>query len=1077
MRLFTYLGLMLALAAAYVGAAKLGLGTAFTADHISAVWPPTGLALAAVLLLGYRAWPGIALGAFLANFDVHGPVGTACGIAAGNALEALAGAWLLRRWAGFDPALERLRDVLALVVLGAAASTTVSATIGVASLCLSGVQPWSAYAAWWRVWWLGNVTGVLIGAPALLTWASRPRRGWPPARIAEALGLAVAVTGVSLTIFTGYFLGRNTDHLLEYAIFPVVIWAALRFGPPGTALVTLVASAVAVWGTVHGFGPFSQGAARENMILLQIFLAAVAVTALILAAAMTERDRAERRRTVGYAVTTALAESTTLTDAAPRILAVIGESLGWDIGAVWTVDRAAQVLRCVEVRCRPPRTYQAFLADGLRQTYTPGVGLPGRVWASRQAAWIADVTEDANFPRAATAGRECLRGAVAFPIILGAEVLGVIEFFSHRSRPPDRDLLHMLAFLGSQIGQFIERTQADQARREAEEQFRAVFESAVDAILIADDEGRYVAANPAACSLLGLPLDGLLGRRIADFMEPGFDFAQAWQTFRQKGHARGEMRLLAADGSVREVSFGATRDVRPGRHLTILRDITDRKHAEAALLASEARYRDLFENAHDIFYTHDLEGNFTSVNKQAEQTFGYDRTEIVGKSAFAFIPPEYHQRVRDAIHRKLAGAAGPTVYELEVVGKDGHRIPVEVSSRLIVSDGRPVGVQGCARDITERKRAEEALKDADRRKDEFLAMLAHELRNPLTPIRNALHLLQSPAAADRMGQVRDLMERQVEHLTRLVDDLLDVARIMRGKIELRRAPVELAAVIARAVETAQPVIDTHGQQLTVALPPEPIYLEGDLVRLSQVFANLLNNAAKYTGPGGSIRLTAEKEDGQAVVHVRDSGVGMAPETVPHIFDLFVQADRSAARSQGGLGIGLTLVRQIVELHGGSVHAASPGLGQGSEFTVRLPALAAAPAPAEPKPRAGHAGPTRGRRVLVVDDNQDVADSLALVLRLGGHDVRVAHDGPAALEAAHAYRPEVVLLDIGLPGMTGYEVARRLRQEPPAGLALLIALTGYGQEEDRRRSSEAGFDVHLTKPVDPADLKELLVRPA
>jgi PAS domain S-box-containing protein len=1069
---------MLALAAAYVGAAKLGLGLAFAAEQVSAVWPPTGIALAAVLLLGYRAWPGIALGAFLANVTAHEPVGTACGIAAGNTLEALTGAWLLRRWAGFDPSLERLRDVLDLITLAAGVSTTVSATIGVASLCLGGVQPWSAYGDLWRVWWLGDATGALVVAPAILTWASRPRGSWPLPRVAEALALAVILTGVSLTIFTGLFLGRSTDHLLEYAIFPVVIWAALRFGPPGTAAVTLAASAVAIWGTVRGFGPFGPGTAHDNLILLQIFLATVAVTALILAAAMTERDRAERRRTVGYAVTTALAESTTLADAAPRILAVIGESLGWDIGAVWTVDRTAQVLRCVEVRCRPPRTYPAFLADGLRQTFAPGVGLPGRVWASRQAAWIPDVTQDTNFTGIASAARERLRGAVAFPIVLGAEVLGVIEFFSHRSRPPDRDLLHMLAFLGSQIGQFIERTQADQARREAEDQFRAVFESALDAILVADDDGRYVAANPAACALLGLPLEKLLGRRIADFMEPGFDFGQAWQTFRQQGHARGEMRLLAADGAMREVSFGAIRDVRPGRHLTILRDIGDRKHAEAALRDSEARYRDLFENAHDIFYTHDLSGNFTSVNKQAERTFGYDRAEILGKSAFAFIPPEYHQRVRDAIQRKLAGATGPTVYELEVIGKDGHRVPVEVNSRLITSDGWPVGVQGCARDITERKRAEEALKDADRRKDEFLAMLAHELRNPLTPIRNALHVLQLPSAdSGRMSQVRDMMERQVEHLTRLVDDLLDVARIMRGKIELRRTQVDLATVIARAVETAQPGIDAQRQQLTVGLPPEPLFLQGDLVRLAQVFANLLNNASKYTEPGGSIRLTAERQDDAAVVRVRDSGIGMAPEVVPHIFELFMQADRSAARSQGGLGIGLTLVRQLVELHGGSVHAASPGLGQGSEFTVRLPALASAPALAEPKPRAGRAAPARARRILVVDDNEDVADSLALVLRLGGHDVRVAHDGPAALEAAHAYRPEVVLLDIGLPGMTGYEVARRLRQQPPAGLALLIALTGYGQEEDRRRSCEAGFDVHLTKPVDPADLKELLIRPA
>ncbi len=1077
-RWFTYLGLVAVLAAVYFGAAKLGLGMAFAAEQVSAVWPPTGIALAALLLLGYRFWPGVALGAFLANVTAHEPIATACGIAAGNTLEALAGAWLLRQGARFDPALERLRDVLGLIVLAAALSTALSATVGVTSLCLGGVQPWSAYGELWRVWWLGDATGALVVAPVLLTWASRPPSGWAPRRLAEALCLAVALIVVSLTAFTGQLTWLTSDHPLEYAIFPFIIWAALRFGQPETCAVTLAASVIAIWGTTHGFGPFSRGTTHDNLILLQIFLAAVAVTALILGAAMTERDRAEKRRTTGYAVTAALAESTTLTEAAPRILAVIGEGLDWDVGALWTVDRPAHVLHCIAIQCRSPRTCPAFMDASRRSTFAPGIGLPGRVWADRRPAWVADVTRDENFPRASDAAADGLHGAVAFPIVLGAEVLGAIEFFSHRLRQPDKDHLHMLTLLGTQVGQFIERAQAEEAWREAEGQFRAVFESAQDAILIADDEGRYVAANPAACALLGLPCEKLLGRRIADFLPPGADFARTWQNFLAQGHRRGEICLAGAEGGLREVEYSAISNVRPGRHLAILRDITERKQAEAALRVSEARYRDLFENAHDIFYTHDLEGRFTSVNKQAEQIFGFDRGEILGRSAFAFIPPEYHQHVRDAIQRKLAGVAGPTVYELEVVGKDGRRVPVEVSSRLIVRDGRPVGVQGCARDITERKRAEEALKEADRRKDEFLAMLSHELRNPLAPIRNALHILKlADADVVTAAQMRDVMERQVEHLSRLVDDLLDMARITRGKIELRCERVDLAAAIARAVETAQPVIDAQGQQLTVALPVEPLHLEGDLVRLAQVFANLLNNAAKYTGEAGHIWLTAERENGGAVVRVRDDGVGMAPEVVPHVFDLFMQADRSAARSQGGLGIGLTLVRRLVELHGGTVVASSAGPGQGSEFAVRLPLLSAPPAPPEVKPRESRAVPSSTRRILVVDDNEDVAESLAMVLRLGGHEVEVAHDGPAALQAAHAYQPEVVLLDIGLPGMTGYEVAQRLRQQPPAGLALLVALTGYGQEEDRRRSWEAGFDLHLTKPVDPADLKQLLARRA
>jgi PAS domain S-box-containing protein len=369
----------------------------------------------------------------------------------------------------------------------------------------------------------------------------------------------------------------------------------------------------------------------------------------------------------------------------------------------------------------------------------------------------------------------------------------------------------------------------------------------------------------------------------------------------------------------------------------------------------------------------------------------------------------------------------------------------------------------------------EEVRDADRRKDEFLAMLAHELRNPLAPLRNALHILSVPDLGRGQGeQVRAMMARQVEHLVRMVDDLLDVSRLLRGKIELRPEPFDVAEAVRRAVETAQPVIDALGHELTVVLPAEPLPVRGDLVRLAQVFANLLNNAAKYTDRSGRIRIAAGREGGQVAVRVRDTGVGIAPDLLPKVFDLFVQADRSAARTQGGLGIGLTLVKRLVEMHGGTVEVRSDGPGQGSEFVVRLP-----PAEVELPPSVSTNGQVRVAaragaplRVLVVDDNVDAAESLAVVLRSVGHTVRTAHCGPAAVQVAAALRPEAVVLDIGLPGMDGYEVAQQLRRGPAAG-ASLIALTGYGQEEDRRRSKAAGFDHHLVKPVDPAVLTELL----
>jgi len=376
-----------------------------------------------------------------------------------------------------------------------------------------------------------------------------------------------------------------------------------------------------------------------------------------------------------------------------------------------------------------------------------------------------------------------------------------------------------------------------------------------------------------------------------------------------------------------------------------------------------------------------------------------------------------------------------------------------------------------------RRRLEE-LEAADRRKDQFLAMLAHELRNPLAPIRNAVELLRQVETDDPSFQPsREIVERQVKHLARLVDDLLDVSRLTHGSIRLRKEAVDLGAVIQRALDANRSLIDSRGHALTVELPAPPIRLDADPARLEHVVSNLLNNAARYTMPGGRIWLRAAREGDEAVVRVRDTGIGVPPDVLGRVFEPFVQSDGSLARSEGGLGIGLTLVRSLVEMHGGSVEAHSPGLGQGSELVVRFPlhVTTAAPEPAQPRgndPRASLALP-RPVRVLVVEDNVDAAESLATLLRLWGHEVRVVHDGLQALAAARGYRPEVVLLDIGLPGLDGYQIAERLRQEADFDNTLLVAMTGYGQPEDRRRSHEVGIQHHFVKPVEPFVLRNLL----
>ena len=367
------------------------------------------------------------------------------------------------------------------------------------------------------------------------------------------------------------------------------------------------------------------------------------------------------------------------------------------------------------------------------------------------------------------------------------------------------------------------------------------------------------------------------------------------------------------------------------------------------------------------------------------------------------------------------------------------------------------------------------IQESDARKNEFLAMLAHELRNPLAAIQGANYVLRiSEQTPDKIAWAQAIIDRQVSQLVRLVDDLLDVARITQGKIRLQLEPVEVTAVIELAKELSGPLITARRHRLVVAPPAAPLWVRGDVTRLAQVLANLLNNAAKYTDEGGLIQLTIESEPKWVLLRVRDNGIGISPEIVQSIFDLFTQATRSLDRAQGGLGIGLTLVRHLVGMHGGSVSVRSAGLGQGSEFVVRLPRLPDPPA-VRSSDGAATTAPRPPRRVLVVDDNQDVADSLLIILQQQGHQVRAAHDGLTALKLAESYKPEVVLLDIGLPGLDGYEVARRLRALPELHGALLIALTGYGQPDARRRALDAGFDVHLVKPVDPQTLTDLINR--
>jgi PAS domain S-box-containing protein len=508
--------------------------------------------------------------------------------------------------------------------------------------------------------------------------------------------------------------------------------------------------------------------------------------------------------------------------------------------------------------------------------------------------------------------------------------------------------------------------------------------------------------------------------------------------------------------------------------LLVIRDISDRRRAENALRESEQQLRLITDTAPVYLARIDLEHRYLFVNKSYALRFGLDPDSLIGKRAPEVVGEQAYLAFRPYVERALAGET--VEFDMSVPYKGIRGTQYVHATYVPERDGKGQiqGLIAAITDISARKLAEDQLRQADKRKDEFLAMLGHELRNPLGPIRTSVQIMSRvPSDSPKMKEARAMIARQVEHLTRMVDDLLDVSRVTEGKIALRLETLELGAVIQQAIDTAKPLIDAHRHTLTVSMEERPLYVRADSVRLAQVFANLLQNASKFTPDGGCIELCVEVEQKICRIVVRDNGIGITEELLPYVFDLFTQAERAADRAQGGLGIGLTVVRKLVELHGGRISASSRGADQGSEFTVELPLVPTQTHEMFKKEDKHIPSVSSQRKILVVDDNVDSANSMALILKLDGHETRVAYDGEEALDLATAFKPELVLLDIGLPGLDGYRVAQRFRAMPQTPRAILIAITGYGQPEDQRRAKEAGFDHFLVKPVDLAALAALI----
>ena len=503
-------------------------------------------------------------------------------------------------------------------------------------------------------------------------------------------------------------------------------------------------------------------------------------------------------------------------------------------------------------------------------------------------------------------------------------------------------------------------------------------------------------------------------------------------------------------------------------------DITDIKYHQETLQFERAFFRQVIDAVPSVIFVKDLEGRFLLGNKALARSYGTSPENLIGLTEENFNPnaDEVAHFYRSDLDVMSTGRT-KVIPEVKVTHADGLVHWYNSVKIPLIDDDQCNKLLVVATDITERRRTDEALRLADRRKDEFLAMLAHELRNPLAPLRNAMQYLKMQEAMDpKIAWSLNVIDRQVTHMTRLLDDLLDVARIMRGKIKLKTERFEVAEIVNNAVETSLPLIESRRQELFISQTTAPQWIEGDRVRLAQVLSNLLNNAAKYTSEGGKIMLSAMREGSDVIIEVSDNGIGISPDILPYVFDLFTQADLSLAHSQGGLGLGLTLVRQLVEIHGGTVTAASAGIGQGSSFTVRLPVLPLEIHAAE-SVVTGINLPVDKLRILVVDDYSDAAESMAMLLQAEGHEVQTADCGIKAIEQAQVFHPQVILLDIGLPDLDGYEVAKRLRALPETSDVILIALTGYGQTEDRERSQAAGFNHHLLKPVDYKELTRLL----
>ncbi len=1146
----------------YVVLGRLGLFAASVHPSATAIWPPTGLALAALLIAGVDLWPAVFLGAFITNVTVSGAVVPSLGIAVGNTAEALIGAVLVRRFAHGRHAFSDPATIFLFCLLGVVASG-VSATVGVVSLALAP----GAMASWplvWLTWWLGDAAGALVIAPLLVVWATPAQ---PPARRhpVEILVSGAAAVLVAAVVFGGAVKFGAPHSPLAFVCLGPLVWVAYRFGPRGATVGVLLVGAIATAGTLAGAGPFAAAPRDESLLLLQVFLVTTAVTVLPLAALAEElarraehsathvelyRDSERRRRTAEAFLDTsrALAASLDVAHVANRIVGAVRELLGGTVAIVYRVT---------------PTTgdYEALAVAGdagpqftLPFSIPAGTGTIGLAVRERRAVVTPDLLADSRIvipPDLKHRVRNAPHRAVlAVPLLADGEPVGAFLVGDHAGRAFSEDEIVLAEAFAQHAALAIANARRFEESREKEQDLTDFFENAAVGLHWVGPDGTILRANRAELEMLGYAADEYVGRNIAEFHADADTIADILRRLRGGETLRSyPARLRARDGTLRHVvidsnvhwvrgEFGHTRcftrDVTSLRHaeeeLTRLlaAERAVREDAEAARARAEAAERQmatLGDIAQSITASLDLDTVLQRIAQGSQELCRSDTAAIFLREADSdAVVPRYRvgpalrvyeglriqpgegiggrvlvtrrpirtadyasdARVPEAFHA-IAHETGTTALMVVpiIIGERvegllyiSNRTPREfteqdeaVSVRL--ADQAAAAIRN-ARLFAETAQARTDAEAASRAKDEFVAMLSHELRTPLNAIVGWTRMLRTGTlAAEAAANALDVIDRNAAAQVQLVEDLLDVSRIVAGTLHVEARPIKLAPVLAAALDAVRPAADRKGVRLSAHVAPTIDGVVGDPGRLQQVFWNLLVNAVKFTPRGGLVEVTALADDASVWISVRDTGCGIDRAVLPHIFERFRQADSSTTREHGGLGLGLALVKHLVERHGGTVTAHSDGRDKGSAFTVTLAHTRADDLQRRSlsMPAAARSDQLLGVTVMAVDDQDDARELCARVLAEHRASVITAASVADAITQLDAVKPDVIIADIAMPGEDGFALVRRVRAHEAgrARRAVVVALTAYVGAEDRARIRAAGFDAHVPKPLDADDL--------